>query len=186
MDDTLTQAKPASPSATDVHVSAQAAKARTIGAITGVLTALAEGVDPVTGEIFPAGCPYHSLTIVRALYGAIRMLENGSAMRSERAASRSREGMPANAGKPWTVEEDRQLLVEFDSGKSLKECAVLHQRTYAGIEARLEKLGRLDASDRTTSRRVPPRQAAAYANPPHHNPSPQKNLPRENPRREMA
>ncbi len=119
------------------------------------LNALAEGVHPLTGEVFPADCPYHSPEIVRALYGAVRLLEGGVPKASAKPVERPREGAPANAGKPWNVDEDRQLLVEFDGGKTLKDIAILHQRTYAGIEARLEKLGRLSPEERTTSRRVP-------------------------------
>lgn len=122
-----------------------------------ILIALAEGVHPATGEVFPADCPYHSPDIVRALYGAARALETRSGRLLPRLAGRTREGTPENAGKSWSVDEDRQLLVEFDGGKTLKEIAVLHQRTYPGIEARLEKLGRLSAEERTTARRVPPR-----------------------------
>jgi hypothetical protein len=121
------------------------------------LTALAEGVHPLTGEVFPADCPYHSPEIVRALYAAVRLIEtNGRpGPAAAKPPERPREGAPANAGKPWNVDEDRQLLVEFDAGKTLKDIAILHQRTYAGIEARLEKLGRLSPEERTTSRRVP-------------------------------
>lgn len=166
MDDTQTRAK------TQAHGQALAdTHARTLT----VLHALAEGVHPSTGEVFPPDCPYHSPEIVRALYGAMRALEGSAhpaqspersrpeAARTDTARPERREGSPANAGKPWSVEEDRQLLVEFDAGKTLKECAVLHQRTFAGIEARLEKLGRLDAADRTTSRRVPPRPGNGVA-----------------------
>jgi hypothetical protein len=121
-----------------------------------ILTALAEGVHPTTGEVFAEDCPYHSPDIVRALYGAVRLLESGkSAPPPKKFDERPREAALANVGKPWSVDEDRQLLVEFDAGKSLKECAMLHQRTHAGIEARLEKLGRLKPEQRTTARRFP-------------------------------
>jgi len=122
-----------------------------------ILASLAEGVHPATGEVFANDCPYHSADIVRALYGAIRALEAGpTPPPTKKPVERPREPALANVGKPWTVEEDRQLLVEFDAGKSLKECATLHQRTHAGIEARLEKLGRLKPEQRTTARRYPP------------------------------
>ena len=121
-----------------------------------ILTALAQGVHPLTGEVLPADCPYHSAEIVRALYGAVRSLESARPTEArDGAAIRPREGALANAGKPWSVDEDRQLLVEFDAGKTVKECATAHQRTQAGIEARLEKLGRLKSEDRTTPRRYP-------------------------------
>jgi len=122
-----------------------------------ILTALAEGVHPVTGEVFAEDCPYHSAEIVRALYGAVRLLESGKTVSpAKKFDDRPREPVLANVGKPWSVDEDRQLLVEFDAGKTVKECATLHQRTHAGIEARLEKLGRLKPEQRTTARRFPP------------------------------
>jgi len=131
-----------------------------------VLNALAQGVDPRTGELFAADCPYHDPQVVRALFTAVRALESAPAPASApkpaaQAPMRPREGAPSNAGKAWSPDEDRQLLAEFDSGKTLKECANLHQRTFAGIEARLEKLGRLKAEDRTTSRRYPPASRTA-------------------------
>jgi hypothetical protein len=125
--------------------------------LSAILTALAEGVHPLTGEVFPEGCAYHSAEIVRALYTTVRILESPKTPGMQnKFADRPRDGALANVGKPWSSEEDRQLLVEFDAGKSLKECATLHLRTVAGIEARLEKLGALKAEDRTTSRRYPP------------------------------
>ncbi len=122
-----------------------------------ILKALADGVHPITGKVFPEDCPYHSADIVRALYCAVRLLESGKTLpQGKKFDERPREATLANVGKPWSVDEDRQLLVEFDAGKSLKECAMLHQRTHAGIEARLEKLGRLQPEQRTTARRYPP------------------------------
>lgn len=116
-----------------------------------ILAALAEGVHPATGELLPADCPYHTPKVVRALFRAIRAIE-ARAPKPERP----RAGLPANAGKPWSVDEDKLLLVAFDQGQAIKDIAQLHQRTYAGIEARLEKLGRLSPEQRTTSRRYPP------------------------------
>ncbi len=130
--------------------------------LSAILTALAEGIHPLTGEIFPEGCPYHSAEIVRALYTTVRILESPKTSGTQsKSADRPRDGALANVGKQWSGEEDRQLLVEFDAGKSLRECATLHLRTVAGIEARLEKLGLLKAEDRTTSRRYPPASRGA-------------------------
>lgn len=125
-----------------------------------ILNALAEGVHPQTGEVFPTDSPYYSPEVIRALYNAIRMLDGLQSDSRTRSQVRPRSGAPTNAGKLWNEDEDRRLLAEFDAGKSLKELAGLHQRTYAGIEARLEKLGRLKPEERTTARRVPPQRAS--------------------------
>lgn len=103
-----------------------------------IVSALANGVNPVTGEVFAADSPYQSPDVVRALYIAVRMLEGGS-----RRRARSSAEMPSNAGKPWSQEEDGRLLAEFDRGRSLAELAQMHARTQAGIHARLEKHGRV-------------------------------------------
>lgn len=103
-----------------------------------IVSALANGVNPLTGEIFPTDSPYQAPDVVRALYSVLRALESSSHQRS-----RSREHLPANAGKPWSEEEDQRLLSEFDRGCPLVDLARAHERTLAGIQARLEKHGRL-------------------------------------------
>lgn len=103
-----------------------------------IVSALANGVNPLTGEIFPADSPYQTADVVRALFHASRALET-------RARPRSRLNAPPNAGKPWTEEEDRNLLKEFDSGCRMPDLAQALGRTTAGIQARLEKYGRVQA-----------------------------------------
>lgn len=101
-----------------------------------IVSALADGINPLTGEAFPADSPYQSPDIVRALFIARTVVE-------ARARVRQRTPLPGNAGKPWSEEEDRKLLLEFDRGGSIAELAQLHARTAAGIQARLEKHGRV-------------------------------------------
>ena len=44
------------------------------------------------------------------------------------------------------MEEDDQLTQNFDAGKSVRELTGIHQRTTAAVQARLEKLGKLEPS----------------------------------------
>lgn len=104
-----------------------------------IVSALANGVNPQTGEMFEVDSPYQALDVIRALYVAVRALEISS--RSKARQRRAR--MPANAGKPWTEQEDRELLERFDEGQSAAQLAATHDRTLAGIQARLERHGRL-------------------------------------------
>jgi hypothetical protein len=104
-----------------------------------IVAALADGVNPLTGEVFAPDSPYQSAQIVRALYCVLNALQGKS-----KDAPRRREGLPRNAGKPWTPEEDKTLLAGFDGGKSIADLAHQHERTTAGISARLEKHGRVD------------------------------------------
>jgi hypothetical protein len=104
-----------------------------------IVSALANGVNPVTGEVFDADSPYQAPEIVSALCLASRALES--------TARR------ANVGKQWTEEEDQRLLAQFDRGRPITELMQAHGRTLAGIEARLEKHGRLAPQERRTTNR---------------------------------
>ena len=107
----------------------------------GIVSALANGVNPQTGEVFDIDSPYQTADVIRALYVAVRALE--STTRTKLRPGRSR--LPSNAGKPWTEHEDLELLEKFDEGLSIAELARAHDRTAAGIQARLERHGRLAA-----------------------------------------
>lgn len=103
-----------------------------------IVTALASGVNPLTGELFAADSPYQSPDVIRALYIAMRALESAG-----RRRTRGQGAASSNAGKPWSDDEDRQLLSAFDNGQPLVELAQAHGRTRGGIQARLVRHGRL-------------------------------------------
>jgi hypothetical protein len=119
-----------------------------------IVSALANGVNPLTGEVFPADSPYQASEIVRALFVAARLLERDAPEAAEVQRPARRSGsVPSNVGKPWSAEEDSRLLAEFDRGSSPRQLAAAHGRTLAGVEARLEKHGRLQPGQRVTSNR---------------------------------
>jgi len=99
---------------------------------------LADGTNPFTGEIFPDDSPYQHPEMVRALHKAIELLE------VEATRERKRKHLPENTGKPWTDEEDNQLISEFESNLRIPEIAERHKRTTGGIQARLERLGKIE------------------------------------------
>jgi hypothetical protein len=104
-----------------------------------VVRSLANGVDPESGEVFPADSAYQRPLVVRALYEAAAALE-----RMERFERRKAQ-MPAKTGEPWTEDEDRKLLSGFDAGRALQELAAAHERTMGAVRARLLKYGRINA-----------------------------------------
>lgn len=104
-----------------------------------IVSALANGLDPTETEPVEGPPLLQDAEVIRALYIAVRALETAS--RSRARAKRAR--MPANAGKPWTEEEERLLLERFDAGQSLDQLAQAHDRRVAGIQARLERHGRV-------------------------------------------
>jgi hypothetical protein len=113
----------------------------------GIVTALANGTNPLTGEVFSPDSPYQAPEIIRALFTATRVLEAKlQRMMGQQKSMQPRNPAIGNAGKPWSSDEDRQLLAVFDAGKSLNELAQIHGRTLGGVRARLEKHGRLEPS----------------------------------------
>jgi len=107
-----------------------------------ILQALANGADPASGAVFPAGSPYQHPDTVRALYRAIRALEtvlSGTKSREKRPG----QALPGNAGKPWSPGEDAALAAAFDAGQPMKALAAAHGRSRFAIEARLAKLGKV-------------------------------------------
>ena len=121
-----------------------------------ILNALANGVHPVTGEVFAADSPYQHPDTVRALFEAVRVL--GGTQNETRTSERGPSGeMPAGAFVRWTPEEEERLAAEFDAGRTTGELAKLHERSRAAIEARLLKLGKIDASALTVQLRYRPK-----------------------------
>ena len=102
-----------------------------------IVRALADGVNPVTGEAYPEHSPYAEPRTLRALYSAVDRM----AQEVERALR-----LPANFGKPWTEGEDKALTGEFDAGMAMQEMARRHARTQSSIRLRLEKLGKIEPS----------------------------------------
>ncbi len=120
-----------------------------------ILQTLADGIDPATGEPFPASSPYQRGDIVRALYAAVQAL--GAPARSKVSPAQEKRGLE-NAGRPWTQEEDARLGRAFDAGKTVEVLAEEHKRSRFAIEARLVKLGRIE--DTSTAARFPMKKNA--------------------------
>jgi hypothetical protein len=118
-----------------------------------ILNALANGVHPATGEQFAADSPYQHPDTVRALYAAVRALDENGAPAG--AIDRRPAPPQSGAGSRWSEEEEERLVTAFDAGRTIDALAQAHNRTRAAIEARLVRLGKLDASAVTTPLRYP-------------------------------
>ncbi len=110
-----------------------------------ILQALVQGVDPTTGAELEAGTVLQRADVLRALLAGVAALEQISARAQRRAQ------LPENVGLPWSDDEERTLVSEFQSGDSLADIAAKHGRTLRAIEARLERLGLITADQRTTN-----------------------------------
>ena len=126
-----------------------------------ILNALANGVHPATGEKFAADGPYQHPDTVRALFEAMRAVEGGG---TATPVPERRPALPqSGSGSRWSAEEEERLAGEFDSGRTVDELARAHNRSRAAIEARLVRLGKMDASAVTSPLRYPPTPAGSVA-----------------------
>ncbi len=96
-----------------------------------IVSALAEGIDPITGELLPEESVYNKGDVVRALYTVLDVL----------GKKKPKKNLPENAGKPWSDELDQRLKDVYNSGISVKEIAKEMGRTTGSISSRLVKLG---------------------------------------------
>lgn len=104
-----------------------------------LLAALADGVNPLTGEILPDDNICNQAEIVRALNTAVIELD--------KQATRKARPQPDKAGKPWSKEEEAQLVAEYQKGIASNEIAKLHSRSKGAIASRLVRLGLITDRD---------------------------------------
>lgn len=102
-----------------------------------IISALAEGVDPTTGEILPENSVCNKGEIVRAFYAVLNHLDE----------KKPKKNLPTNAGKPWTKEDEDLLVSLYRSGTPKREICKTMQRTESGVAARLVHLGIIDNRD---------------------------------------
>jgi hypothetical protein len=102
-----------------------------------IIEALAQGIDPDTGEILPQDSLLQRPLVIRALFSAAQAL--AAVERKKKQA----DSQPSHAGSAWAEEEDRRLLDAFDQGATVNQLAHSHGRSRGGIAARLVRLGRI-------------------------------------------
>ena len=107
-----------------------------------ILEALAKGIDPETGDFFPEDSALNSPHVIRALFLGAKELQ--SAPRKGDSEKRAIKVGLEHAGKPWSEEEEQQLVEAFERGDSVQVIAEAHQRKPGGITSRLVKLGHIE------------------------------------------
>lgn len=104
-----------------------------------IIEKLSKGINPLSDEPLTPKSLCLNDDIQRALQVAISALQ-ARIKWIERQAK-----LPANAGKPWEIEEEESLNTGFDNGDSVDTLAERHQRTKGCITSRLIKMGKISA-----------------------------------------
>jgi hypothetical protein len=100
-----------------------------------IIEALADGLDPETGEPAAQESALQQPDTVRALHLALTALGRGM--------SKQPHGT-SNSYNAWSAEEDAQLCKEFLAHVQFAEIANIHGRSRGAIVSRLEKLGKIN------------------------------------------
>ena len=102
-----------------------------------IISNLAEGIDPTTGEVLPDNSVCNKVEIVRAFYAVLNHLDE----------KKPKKNLPANTGKPWTKDDDNLLINLYHSNASKENICDTLQRTTTGIAARLVRLNIVESRD---------------------------------------
>ncbi len=102
-----------------------------------VVKALADGVDPESGEVFGSESVYQRPDVKCAMIASVKALEKAV------KAKQRKNNQPGRAGRPWDDEEAEKVSTAYDKGIGIKEIANKHQRTKWAIESRLAKMGKI-------------------------------------------
>lgn len=108
-----------------------------------ILSTLAEGIDPTTGEVLPDICVCNKGEIVRAFYAVLNHLDE----------KKPKKNMPVNVGMPWAKEDEDLLISLYHSDTPKRDICKTLQRTESGVAARLVHLGIIENRDIFRSRK---------------------------------
>ena len=105
---------------------------------TEILRCMANGIDPITGEILEEDHLCNSPEVVRALCTAIHSMSGANDADTSRAV---RKNGKLNAGRPWTDADLDALKRMYQDGDSMACICEKLQRRERGVLKQLERLG---------------------------------------------
>jgi len=117
--------------------------------VVEVLSALASGVHPVTGEVFEEDSPYNHPHILRALFGSLEIIQTPASRvpkKSQEEINRE-EGRPLRFNMRWSEQEDQELISLIQKGTLTGDIAEQFQRTKGSIHSRLQGKGLLEREE---------------------------------------
>ncbi|WP_029655000.1 hypothetical protein [Marinobacter daepoensis] len=116
-----------------------------------IIEALANGINPQTGEVLPDESPYNCPDTIRALFATLDFIKNPPKKQpkvkktlEQKQAENLENGLPKNAGLPWAEEQKNYVAEQFKSGKSVSVLANEFGRTNGAITSELKKQGLIE------------------------------------------
>lgn len=121
-----------------------------------LVSALANGTNPVTGEVLPAESPYNEPLVIRALFTVLKSSRGPTVRKTpeERMQENLTAGRPKMAGLPWNDEQRAEAAEKFQGGASVRELATHFERTEGAIHAELARQGLVEPDRRWEGRQA--------------------------------
>ena len=101
--------------------------------------------------MLPNESPYNNPDTIRALFAAIAHIKNPPKKQpkikktiEQKQSENIENGLPKNAGFPWTEEQRNELAEQFKSDELLDNLAEAHGRTKGAITSELKKQGLIE------------------------------------------
>ncbi len=119
-----------------------------------LLRALANGVNPDTGELLSRASAAQAPEMIRMLFAlAEEMMDTPEPEKvrktklslHERQQKNIAEGKPAKSYFPWSEEEKRQLEDDYSVGKTIEALSIDFGRSGRAVAIQLERLGLITA-----------------------------------------
>ncbi|EJL6985921.1 hypothetical protein NMT30_001754 [Vibrio cholerae] len=114
--------------------------------------ALANGIDPISGEVLPESSPYNNPEVIRSLFtviDAVKQPKKGKKSVEQKQEENISKGLPKNASLPWSEEERENLANAFNAETSIDELSEIHGRTNGAIISELKKQGLIEEFEAT-------------------------------------
>lgn len=117
-----------------------------------IVTLLANGSDPTTGEVFVDDSPYNHPMVIRALFTVLNHVrvprKQNKLSVEEKQSQNLATGKPRNAGLAWTEELKQEVAALFRQGKSVNELAQYFERSEGAIVSELEHQGIINRDEK--------------------------------------
>lgn len=112
-----------------------------------LLSILAQGIDPITGEILPDDHVCQQPAIIRALFLAADALKDSAPMPNAPAQKEKPKSKYENAGAKWTPELDEQVRDGAQCNESIGTIAKRLGRSSGSIASRMVRLGLVESRE---------------------------------------
>lgn len=109
-----------------------------------IIEGLANGIDPITGEVLPNDSPYNHPEVIRALFHVISLIPK--AKKPKRTIEQKQEdnlekGLPKNYGLPWNESDVQLVISNYNTNISIEVIANQMARKPSSIIGLLKKHG---------------------------------------------